>query len=59
MVVERALTPEEEEQLRERIVSRFGYPFEVTFTYHDEIPRGAGGKFEEFKSELGEGADAP
>jgi phenylacetate-CoA ligase len=52
LVVERALTAEEERQLRELVHTRIRYPFEIDFTYHDEIPRGPGGKYEDFKSEL-------
>ncbi len=52
LVVERALTAEEERVLRELVHSRIRHPFEVVFTYHDEIPRGPGGKYEDFKSEL-------
>lgn len=51
-VTERELTPEEEQKLREHILSRLPCPFELTFTYHDEIPRGAGGKYEDFLSEV-------
>jgi hypothetical protein len=34
------------------ITERLGYPFALTVTYLDEIPRSAGGKFEDFRSEL-------
>ena len=52
LVVERPLTVEEERELRELVHTRIRHPFEVVFTYHDEIPRGPGGKYEDFKSEL-------
>jgi len=52
LVADRPLTDEEARQLRELIHLRIRYPFEVAFTYHDEIPRGPGGKYEDFKSEL-------
>ncbi len=52
LVIDRPLTAEEERQLRELIHLRIRYPFEIDFTYHDEIPRGPGGKYEDFKSEL-------
>ena len=50
LVAERELTPEEESKLRESILSKLGYPFKLTFTYHEEIPRGASGKYEDFVS---------
>ena len=52
LVADRRGTPEEEQKLREMIVQRIGYPFQIGFTYTDRIPRGRGGKFEEFRSEL-------
>ncbi|MEO8755657.1 MAG: phenylacetate--CoA ligase family protein, partial [Casimicrobiaceae bacterium] len=52
LVAERAGTPEEERRLRATIVERIGYPFEVVFSYPDHIARGAGGKFEDFRSEV-------
>ncbi len=55
LVAGRKGTPEEENRLRSVIVERIGYPFEVGFSYVSEIPRSAGGKFEDFKSELGAG----
>jgi len=52
LVVGRALTDGEEERLREAILSRLGHPFELRFAYHDRIPRSAGGKYEDFRSEI-------
>ena len=52
LVVERPLVAEEEEKLRQRMLSRLGHPFEIEFSYVDRIARQAGGKYEEFKSEL-------
>jgi len=52
LVVERALTPAEEDALRELILRRIGHPFRLTFAYCDRIERGAGGKFEEFVSRI-------
>ena len=48
----RQITPEEEAKLAELFRGRLGHPFALTFTYHDEIPRSPGGKYEEFRSEL-------
>ena len=52
LVVRRVLTEKEDAELTRRVRERFLYPFQVTFTYHDEIPRGPGGKFEDFRSEI-------
>lgn len=50
LVVRQALTPEQEEEIRRMTVKQMGHPFNVRIAYHDEIPRSASGKFEEFKS---------
>ena len=52
LVARRRLTEREEATLAERLRERFLYPFHITFTYHDEIPRGPGGKFQDFHSEI-------
>lgn len=52
IAAERSLTADEEGALRDVIRQRSGYSFEVVFRYVDEIPRGATGKYEEFKSEI-------
>lgn len=52
LVALRQVTADEEDKLREIIIARLGYPFELTFTYHDDIPRSAGGKYEDFMSEI-------
>ncbi len=52
LVARRKLTESEDAELARRVRERFLYPFQVTFTYHDEIPRGPGGKFEDFRSEI-------
>lgn len=43
----------EEEMARAYVQKTLGYPFNVTFTYVDEIPRSRTHKFEDFRSELG------
>jgi phenylacetate-CoA ligase len=49
LVVERALTSDEENNLRKHVQKSLGYPFELRFTYFpDRIPRSPSGKFEEF-----------
>ncbi len=52
LAVERELTPAEENGLRRWVREKFGHPFEVAITYHDEIPRTAAGKFQDFISEV-------
>ncbi len=54
LVVERPLTAAEEDEVRGWFHERSGYRFTVAFTYHDEIPRSANGKFEDFRSEVAE-----
>jgi len=51
-VVDRPLTPEEEEKLRAVIQNALGHPFELSFHYFDELTKTSGGKFEEFISEV-------
>ena len=55
LVVDRPITAGEEERLARIIQDRLGYPFAIAFTYHDDIPRGAGDKYEEFVSLLDAG----
>ncbi len=50
--IERTLAPEEEEGLRQWVREKFGYPFDVTLHYLEEIPRSAAGKYQDFMSEL-------
>ncbi len=52
LVVSSEVSREDEVKLGEILLKKFGHPFSFTFTYHDEIPRGPGGKFEQFRSEL-------
>lgn len=52
MVVTHPLTPEQEEKTKALIVKCLGHPFRITLSYHDEIPRSASGKFEEFVCEV-------
>ena len=52
-VVDRPLTGDEEERIAAVIRAALGYPYRLSFNYFaGEIPRGRGGKFEEFMSEL-------
>ncbi len=52
LAVDEVLTAEQEDRLREALNKRLGHPFAYRFTYVDEIPRSAGGKFEDFRVEL-------
>ena len=52
LVASRKLTPDEEALLRRQLLTRLPDVFRFTFSYCDEIPRGAGGKFEDFISEV-------
>ncbi len=54
LVVEREPTPSEEDGLRRWVWDKFGHPFDVTITYHDEIPRTAAGKYQDFLCEVRE-----
>ncbi len=52
LVADRPLTPEEEDKVRRHIQSRLPCRFDIALTYHDDLPRGPGGKFEYFRSEV-------
>ena len=52
LVAERPLSAAEEERLRAVIVKWLQHPFRVGFVYLNEFPKTAGGKFEEFISEV-------
>lgn len=52
LIVDRPLTGEEEATLRKFVLSKLGYPFELSFTYPTRIPFGPGRKFEDFISEI-------
>jgi phenylacetate-CoA ligase len=53
LAVAEILSKSEEARLATWIQSKFGAAFEITFTYYDELPRRAAGKFEEFICEIG------
>lgn len=52
LVIERKVTVEEEAQITESVNKILGYPFKIKFDYPTKIERSAGGKFEEFMSEI-------
>ena len=52
LVVTRPPTAEEESALRALILRNLGHSFSVRFSYREDIPRTASGKYEEFRSEV-------
>jgi len=52
LVVARPLSREEETRLRTLILKNLNGDFEIVFVYRDAIPRSAGGKYEDFVSEV-------
>jgi len=53
LVADIPLITEQETRLIDLIQKSLGYPFELKLVYFDEkIPRGKGGKFEEFICEV-------
>jgi phenylacetate-CoA ligase len=54
LVTRRPLTTDEASRLRELFNANLGHEFRMTFAYHAQIPRSAGGKFFDFVSELPE-----
>ena len=58
LVVAHPLSAAEEATIREAAIAGLGHPFEITFTYTEEIKREASGKYAEFRSEIA-AADTP
>ena len=54
IVSDRALTTEEEAKLRGWMQERCGHAFPIRITYHDEIPRNAAGKYQDFRCLIAE-----
>lgn len=48
MVVSQPFTAEQEQRTKDLVRRCLGYPFRVVLSYHDDIPAGSNGKFEEF-----------
>lgn len=44
---------QQSDQLCRILEKHLGYPFTIQIRYHDVLPRGAGGKFENFLSLVG------
>jgi phenylacetate-CoA ligase len=59
LVCSRRLVPAEEDRLRHIVEQCGAKGFEVEITYHDEISRSAGGKYEEFMCALDDSPEAP
>lgn len=53
LVTERAFSAEESDRVRRLVQRNLGHPFRIKITHCDEIPKGPGGKLEEFVSEVG------
>jgi phenylacetate-CoA ligase len=53
LVAARPLSQAEEEAFAAVVRERLGYPFLVTLSYREAIPRSRAGKFEDFLSEIG------
>ncbi|MCK5795066.1 MAG: phenylacetate--CoA ligase family protein, partial [Anaerolineales bacterium] len=52
LVVDEKVSPDQEHQMVEIIHKALQYPFAISFTYTDAIPRTKGGKYEEFISHV-------
>ncbi len=52
LVVAEPLMPEQETKIKDLIVRSLGHPFRIRISYHDDIPKSASGKFEEFVSRV-------
>ncbi|MFT5350045.1 MAG: phenylacetate-CoA ligase [Planctomycetota bacterium] len=52
LVMDPPYSEEEESCLRKHIQTRVNHPFDIKFIYLDDIPRGAGGKYEDFRSDV-------
>jgi len=52
LVVSKPLTSQETVALNALIQKSLAYPFNIRFTFHENIPRAPGGKFEEFISHV-------
>ncbi|MBW1881003.1 MAG: phenylacetate--CoA ligase family protein [Deltaproteobacteria bacterium] len=54
VVMERPMTPDDAQWLEEHVKAHLPYPFRVTVSAHDILPRSASGKFEDFVCEVEE-----
>ncbi len=52
LVLAAPLTERQEGDLRDALRKKLGYPFEFAFLRLSDIPRSAGGKYEDFRSEI-------
>ncbi len=59
LVVERALDHGEKDKIRDWVREKVGYPFDVAFSFVNEIPRTKSGKYRDFVSEIADPGAAP
>jgi len=59
LVVERALDDGETDKIRDWVRAKVGYPFDVAFSFVNEIPRTKSGKYRDFVSEIADPGAAP
>jgi phenylacetate-CoA ligase len=59
LVTERPLTRKEEEAIRALVQDRTSQSFEIKLSYHESIPQGPGGKYQDFICEIETGPDRP
>jgi phenylacetate-CoA ligase len=52
LVADRPFTPAEADLVERGMQEVLGHPFRITFTFHEQIPKGPTGKFEEFISKV-------
>jgi len=52
LVSDETLTLDQEQKLRQFIQKTLGHPFHITLTYHEQLQRNQGGKYEEFISAI-------
>jgi phenylacetate-CoA ligase len=57
LVVKRPLSSVEKRSFEGALLAQLRHPFQIMYRYFDEIPRGPGGKYEDFRCEV-EDADA-
>ncbi|MDA1091221.1 MAG: phenylacetate--CoA ligase family protein [Proteobacteria bacterium] len=52
LVVDRELTEQEQDGIRKWVVAKLDHPFTVIFSFVDDIPRAASGKYQDFISRI-------
>jgi phenylacetate-CoA ligase len=59
LVIARDLTEGEKEKIRDWVREKVGHPFDIVFSFVDDIPRTAAGKYRDFLSEVADPGAAP